>query len=59
MKTYRIKYIEKYQGWYDIEANNIEEAEEKLLDDIMNGWVDGPSECIDSGCDEIKEITEE
>lgn len=56
MKTYRIKYIEKYQKWYDVEANSMEEAKAKLLDDIMNGKVDGPEECIDSGCEEVEII---
>lgn len=54
MKTYRIKYIEKYGKWYDVEANSMEEAKAKLLDDIMNGKVDGPEECIDSGCEEVE-----
>ena len=58
MKKYRIKYVETYQRCYDVEANSRDEAEQKLLDLIMDGDVDGPDECIDSGCEEIEEITE-
>ena len=61
MKKYRIKYIETYQRWYDVEANSRDEAEQKLLDLIMDGEVDGPvddPEVIDSGCEEIEEIIE-
>ena len=61
MKKYRIKYIETYYRWYDVEANSRDEAEQKLLDLIMDGEVDGPvddPEGIDSGCEEIEEIIE-
>ena len=58
MKDYDIKYTETYQGWYRVRANSPEEGKEKLLDDTMNGRVDGPSECINSGCEEVKEATE-
>lgn len=56
MKKYNIRYTETYQRWYEIEANSQEEAEEKLLDVIMNGKEKGPDECCDSKC-EVIEIT--
>ena len=56
MKTYSIRYTETYQRWYDVEANSIEEAKEKLLDAIMNGEERPPEECCDSGCKEISLI---
>lgn len=56
MAKYRIRYIESYQKWYEVEADNPKEAEEKLLDAIADGFEDGPEECYDSGCEEIKEI---
>ena len=55
---YSIRYTETYQRWYDVEANSPEEAEEKLLNAIMNGEERAPDECCDSGCEEIEEITE-
>lgn len=58
MKTYSIRYTETYQRWYDVEANSPEEANEKLLDAIMNGEECGPDECCGSGCKEIEEVTE-
>lgn len=56
MKKYSIRYIEKYEGEYEVEANNPEEAKRKLLDAIMNGEECGPDKCTDSGVEEIEEI---
>ena len=61
MKKYSIRYTETYQRWYDVEANSRDEAEQKLLNLIMDGEVDGPvddPDGIDSGCEEIIEIIE-
>ena len=58
MKKYSIRYTETYQRWYDVKANSPEEAEEKLLNAIMNGEERAPDECCDSGCKEIEEVTE-
>lgn len=41
-----------------MEANSPEEAENKLIDAIMNGEERGPDECCDSGCKEIEEVAE-
>lgn len=58
MKKYRIRYIETYEKYYEVEANSPEEAEEKLTNDICEGRENAPEECCYSGCDEIKEIVE-
>ena len=53
MKKYLIRYTESYERYYEVEANNPDEAEQKLLDDICEGREDPPERCYDSGCDEI------
>ena len=58
MKTYSVRYVETYQGWYDVEANSPEEAEDKVLEAIMDGIERGPDECCYSACEEIEEIAE-
>ena len=58
MKKYLIRYIECYEEFYEVYADNPEEAQEKLEDDIYAGKVNPPETCYDSGCDSIKEITE-
>lgn len=56
MKTYRIRYFECYERFYDVTANSKEEAEMKLDDDIREGREDGPDTCYASGT-EVTEIT--
>ena len=56
MKKYSIRYTETYQRWYDVDANNPEEAENKLIDAIATGEEKPPEECCDSGCKEIEEV---
>ena len=48
MKKYTVRYYECYEGFYEVEANSKEEAEEKLIDDIREGREDGPCQCYDS-----------
>lgn len=54
MKKYKIRYYECYEGFYEVEANSKEEAEEKLRDDIREDREDGPYQCYNSGA----EVTE-
>ena len=56
MAIYKVKYMEKYAADYYVEANSPEEAEEKLMDALMEGEVDGPECCQDSGCESVKEV---
>ena len=37
MKTFKVRYYECYEGYYEVEANSKEEAEEKLIDAIKEG----------------------
>ena len=56
-KLHRVRYYECYEGFYEVEANSKEEAEEKLRDDIREGREDGPCQCYDSGA-EVTEMKE-
>lgn len=58
MKKYRIRYIETYEKYYEVDANSPEEAEEKLTNDIGEGQENAPEEYCYSGCDKIEEVTE-
>lgn len=50
MAHYIVTYWEAYSGRYEVEAANAEEAEEKVRDGIINGELNGPENCYDSGC---------
>lgn len=45
MKTYVSNYYECYLGTYEVEAENKEEAEKKLYEDIMEGRESPPETC--------------
>ena len=51
MNKYTFRYTETYEGWYEVEANSIKEAEEILREDIETGKREGPDECCGSGFD--------
>lgn len=51
---YNIVYSETYLDVYEVESSSLEEAIEKLQEDILEGNVEGPDICI--GC-EFKDIT--
>lgn len=57
MKKYLVTYSECYSGNYKVEANNKEEAEEIVKNDIIEGRRDAPNNCYQSGCftEEISE----
>ena len=57
MEKYIVRYYERYEEYYEIEANSKKEAEEKLMDDIREGRENGPDQCCDSGA-EATEIEE-
>lgn len=57
MKKYLVTYCECYSGNYEVEANNKEEAEEIVKNDIFEGRREAQNNCYQSGCftEEISE----
>lgn len=55
MGKYSIDYTEVYSKNYEVEANTLEEATEKLREDILVGETDGPDCCIDSYFEDVTE----
>lgn len=53
---YCVKYVETYSRYYDIEADSMEEAKNKVRDGILNGELRAPEECIFSDCTEVEEM---
>lgn len=51
MAKFSVRYYECYEGFYEVEANSKEEAEEILKDDIYKGNEHTPSYCYDSGAE--------
>lgn len=51
MKTFKVRYYECYEDYYEVEANSKEEAEEKLIDAIKEGRENAPDTCFDSGAE--------
>lgn len=47
-KKYNIRYTETCVGIYEVEAKSSEQAKEKFIEDMMNGKLSGPDECINS-----------
>lgn len=56
-KKFLVTYWEAYSKGYEVEANNAEEAEEIVRNNIIEGIFTGPDNCYDSGCkaEEVKE----
>lgn len=48
MAKFNVRYYECYEGYYEVEANSKEEAEEKLIDAIKEGRENAPDQCYDS-----------
>lgn len=48
MAKFKVRYYECYEGYYEVEANNKKEAEEKLIDDIHLGRENAPEQCYES-----------
>ena len=48
MAKFNVRYYECYEGYYEVEANSKEEAEEKLIDAINEGRENAPDQCYDS-----------
>lgn len=48
MNIYTVKYHEVYCKEYEIEAEDEEEAKEKIVDMLYRGELDSPCECEDS-----------
>ncbi len=46
--TYKIRYIEYYEGFYDVKAKSYDEAVNKLKNDINIGKENGPEQCYHS-----------
>ena len=59
MKKYLVTYYETYKKTYEIYAESEADAKEELLYQIQNGWVDGPDQCVDSGCNGAYEMESE
>jgi len=58
MPKYIIWYEETYGKEYEIKAKDPSDAKDKLYNDIFQGLIDGPEECVDSQiveCIEVKE----
>lgn len=55
MKTFRVRYYECYEDYYEVEANNKEEAEEILKQKLYAGEEDASDTCFDSGA-EVTEV---
>lgn len=55
MAKFSVRYYECYEGFYEVEANSKEEAEEKLIGAIKEGRENAPDQCCDSGA-EAKEM---
>ena len=49
MKTFKVRYYECYEGYYEVEANSKEEAEEIVKNDICEGRREAPNNCYSSG----------
>ena len=57
MKKYLVTYSECYSGNYEVEANNKEEAEQIVKNDIYKGRREAPNNYYSSCCF-TQEITE-
>lgn len=42
MAKFNVRYYECYKGYYEVEANSKEEAEEKVIDAINEGRENAP-----------------
>jgi hypothetical protein len=51
MAKFNVRYYEYYKGYYEVEANSKEEAEEIVKDDIFEGRRNAPKNCYDSNCE--------
>lgn len=51
-----IKYSETYQKCYEVEADTAKKAIEKLREDIEEGRIDGPVECVGSTMEIVNRI---
>ena len=51
MTNFRVRYYECYEGFYDVEANSREEAEEILKQWLYDGEENAPDDCFDSGAE--------
>ena len=49
MARFAIDYRESFSRTYVVEAESYDEAQEKLANAIMNGEVEAPDNCYDSG----------
>lgn len=56
MAIFRVRYYECYEGFYVVEANSKEEAEDKLMADISEGREDAPDQCCGSDAEVIEII---
>ena len=57
---YTLNYYETYADTYEIEADSLAEAKEKLVNDLCIGKENGPDQCIDSGfMDDMREMSVE
>jgi hypothetical protein len=56
MAKFLVRYYECYEGYYEVEANSKEEAEEILKQKLYTGEENAPDTCFDSGA-EATEIT--
>ena len=49
MAKFNVRYYECYEGYYEVEANSKEEAEEIVKNDIYEGRREAPNNCYSSG----------
>ena len=48
MAKFNVRYYECYEGYYEVEANSKEEAEEIVKNDICEGIRETPNNCYSS-----------
>lgn len=51
MAKYIVDYYETYSRSYEVEANSMEEAQEIVKEDIIEGRRPEPDNCTDSWCE--------
>ena len=49
MAKFNVRHYECYEGYYEVEANSKEEAEEIVKNDIYEGRREAPNNCYSSG----------
>ena len=54
MAKFIVRYYECYEGFYEVEADSKEEAEETIINAIDEGFENAPEQMYDSGAEATK-----